>query len=163
MGFHNGPLADESKRQEMASDLMNLFDKCLPMVSDHTSLDSTPNDEYAVLAGHILWDLWHETRENKHFWMGVTFLLYALKLSPSNYSMRFLLIKFFNGSGAIGCSLEIHSGLELKQIQLESLGYLVARHIQTCGYVKDSQSEVNIVARTLSFLGGSYKDVSLLS
>jgi len=143
------------ERCKLVEKLCQLFEDCLPMVKDFTPSEISPNDGYAVLAGHILWDLWNETKEDKFFWKAVVFLNYVLNLSPANYNVRFILMKFFNHVGAVGPSLQVHSGLDLKQIQLDSLGYLISRHLQTCGHFEQAS---HCFTSTLRFFDGNYKD-----
>ena len=61
-------------------------------------------------------------------------------------------------AGAVGPSLQVHNGLDLKQIQLDSLGYLISRHLQTCAHFDQAKEQFN---NTLRFFGGNYKDVSI--
>ena len=70
-------------------------------------------------------------------------------------SLRFLLIKFFNHVGAVGPSQVIHLGLELKHIQLDSLGYLMSHHIMSCGHLNET---AKFFRNTLRFFSGNYKD-----
>ena len=60
-------------------------------------------------------------------------------------------------AGAVGPSLQVHQGLDLKQIQLDSMGYLVSRHLQSCAHFDDAGELFN---STLRFFGGNYKEVS---
>ena len=52
-----------------------------------TPTEIPANDGYALLAGHLLWDLWTETGDDKFFWKAVVFLKYISSLSPANYAM----------------------------------------------------------------------------
>ena len=99
MGMHNSPHASLEERCSLVEALIQLCQDCLPMVKAFTPSEISPNDGYAVLAGHILWDLWNETKEDKFFWKAVVFLSFVIHLSPANYSVRFILIKFFNHVG----------------------------------------------------------------
>ena len=71
------------------------------------------------------------------------------------YIFRFLLIKFYNHIGAVGPSQLVHSGLEIKHIQLDSLGYLMSRHIHSCGHFNEAGKDFR---NTLKFFTGNYKD-----
>ena len=59
--------------------------------------------------------------------------------------------------GAVGPSTQVYNSLDLKQIQLDSLGYLMARHLQSCAHF-DSSSD--LFDNALRFYGGNYKEVS---
>ena len=71
------------------------------------------------------------------------------------FIFRFLLIKFFNHIGAVGPSQVVHMGLELKHIQLDSLGHLMSRHIASCGHFNET---AKYFRNTLRFFTGNYKD-----
>ena len=98
VGTHNSTTPLESRCQ-LAETLCQLFDACLPLIRHLTPTEIPSCDGYALLAGHLLWDLWIETTDDKFFWKAVVFLKYVLTLSPANYSVRFILIKFFNHIG----------------------------------------------------------------
>merc|ERR1711963_18825 len=106
-----------------------MYKTCSQHFTDYSNTVTRPYDNYLVLAGHILWELWHETSEDKYFWTAIINLDQALKISPASYSLRFILIKFLNQSGAVGVSNSFHGGLELKHVQLDSLGYVLSRHV----------------------------------
>ena len=57
----------------------------------------------------------------------------------------------------MGPSTQVYNSLDLKQIQLDSLGYLMARHLQSCAHF-DSSSD--LFDNALRFYGGNYKEVS---
>ena len=95
---------------------------------------------------------------DKYFWTAIINLDQALKTSPASYNLRFLIIKFLNQSGAVGVSNSFHGGLELKHVQLDSLGYVLSRHIQTCGHF---HSTIGLFSSTLKFFNANYKDVCI--
>jgi N-terminal acetyltransferase B complex non-catalytic subunit len=96
-----------------------------------------------------------ETQDDKYMWKAIVQLTNAQKNSGANYQLRFLLIKFFNHIGAVGPSQVIHMGLEIKHIQLDSLGYLMSRHIVSCGHFNET---AKFYRNTLRFFTGNYKD-----
>ena len=153
---HNCSLTE---REKTANELINLHKSCSQNFKDYSSTVTRPYDNYLVLAGHILWELWHETSEDKYFWTAIVNLDQALNQSPASYFLRFVLIKFLNQSGAVEVSNRIHSGLELKHVQLDSLGYVLSRHIQTCGHF---HSTIGLFSSTLKFFNSNYKDVIAL-
>ena len=100
VGKHSSPYASVEERCQLVEKLCRRFEDCLPMAKTFTPSEILPSDGFAVLAGLILWELWTETKEDKFFWKAVVFLSYVLHLSPANYSIRFILMKFFNQTGA---------------------------------------------------------------
>ena len=155
MGRHHS-LSNEEKLQ-LASKLISYYDECCNFFTEYSSTVIRPYDNYMLLACQMYWELWQETSESDLFWKAAVLLINALKTSPASYNLRLLLIKFFNQIGAVGASHHFHAGLELKHVQLDSLGYLLARHIQSCGHFHAS---ISLMSSTLKFFNTNYKEVS---
>ena len=49
----------------------------------------------------------------------------------------------------------VHVGLELKHVQLDSLGHVMSRHMSTCGHFNEAAKHFR---NTLRFFTGNYKD-----
>ena len=88
------------------------FERCQPLVKEHHHTEQRAPDNYLILAAHILWELWVDpdakrddtdgaaaAEHDKYFWKAVVLLEYTLKLSPSNFNARFLLVKLYNQAG----------------------------------------------------------------
>lgn len=82
------------------------YERCQRLVKDYHHTEQRPSDNYLIMAAHILWELWTDPnggddsgKRDMYFWKAVVLLEYLLKLSPSNYNARFLLVKFFNQAG----------------------------------------------------------------
>lgn len=150
-----------AERGAMAAELIKLHKSCSDKFGqNYSSTVVRPYDNYLMLACHILWDLWHESGDDKHFWTGAFELHRALKASPASYNLRFLLIKFLNQSGSVGASNQFHAGLELKHVQNDSLGYVLSRHIQTGGHF---HTTFGMLSTSLKFFNSTYKDVRFIS
>ena len=112
----------------------------------------------------------------RYFWKAVVQLEYARKLSPTNYHILFLLVKFYNQigesikapnvwmqtktrfpQGAVGVSNAVHSVLELKHVQLDSLGHLMSHRIISCFHLRAASEHFS---NSLKFFTSSYRDVS---
>ena len=59
-------------------------------------------------------------------------------------------------AGAVGLSHNVFLGLELKHIQLDSLGYILTRHVSTCAHFN---TQSTLFGNTLKFFTGNYKEV----
>ena len=59
--------------------------------------------------------------------------------------------------GAVGVSHNVYVGLELKHIQLDSLGHVLTRHVPTCAHFT---TQSTLFGNTLKFFTGNYKEVS---
>jgi hypothetical protein len=103
------------ERSHWVEELQSLFESCQPLVKDYASTELRPSDMFVVLAAHILWRLWTETREDKYFWKAVVQLESARKVSASNADVMMLLVKFYNQIG------------EIFQFRLLASSFLLAR------------------------------------
>ena len=59
----------------------------------------------------------------------------------------------------MGAADTVHHNLELKHVQLDSLGYIMSRHYFAQGHFK---AATTVYANTLKFFTGNYKDVSVI-
>lgn len=164
---------------QLIEELQRVFEATQHLTKDCPNTEQRANDTYIILASHLLWDRWTESSNDDYFWKAVVLLEYALKLSPANYQIRLVLIKFYNQvgkklrgrwvnlmptgvafflcvSGAVGAAHTVYSGLEVKHVQLDSLGHLLTRHLITSGHFSTASS---VIASTLKFFSGNYKDV----
>ena len=154
VGKHHS-LSSEEKLQ-LASKLSGFYHECTIHFTDYSTTVIRPYDNYLLLACQMYWEIWQETLENDLFWKAAILLTNALKTSPASYNLRLLLIKFLNQIGAVGASHHFHAGLELKHVQLDSMGYILSRHIQSCGHFHAS---ISLMSSTLKFFNTNYKDV----
>jgi N-terminal acetyltransferase B complex non-catalytic subunit len=82
-------------------------------------------------------------------------LNYLLKHSPSNFHAKLLCLQIFH---ILGCTLgahKIYDSLDIKHVQLDSMGYIHCAHLPSTGIVSLSKP---IYDQTLKFFTTSYKD-----
>ena len=82
-------------------------------------------------------------------------LNYLLRNSPSNFHAKLLCLQIYH---ILGCSLgahKIYASLDVKHIQLDSLGYLHCAHLPITGIISMAKP---IYDATLKFFTASYKD-----
>ena len=99
-GFHHDGSDDE--RVATVDELCRLYIESIKLVDNYSPTEIRPNDFYIALAAQILWQMWTAdvtSSDDKLFWKAVVILQAALKKSPANYHLRFLLIKFLNQAG----------------------------------------------------------------
>jgi N-terminal acetyltransferase B complex non-catalytic subunit len=83
------------------------------------------------------------------------FLNYLLKNSPSNFHAKLLCLQIFH---ILGCTLgahKIYEALDVKHVQLDSMGYLHCAHLPSSGIITLAKP---IYDQTLKFFTASYKD-----
>ena len=157
MGKYNS--LPHAEKFELASELVKVFLECSKEFTEYSPTVIRPFDNYLVLACQMYWDMWQETSDDDLFWDATVLLANALEKSPASYNLRLILIKFLNQVGAVGASQHFHSGLEIKHVQMDSLGYILSRHIQSCGHFHAS---ISLMSSTIKFFTSNYKDVSFL-
>jgi len=87
--------------------------------------ENGPGDELAMLAGHLLLDLYHKENDLRFILDGAVLLEYARLHSKHNFQVKLLLMHFYSLIEAVQAALDIYLELEVKHIQMDSLGYLM--------------------------------------
>lgn len=88
-------------------------------------------DEYLILAAHYVLDRFIEDRSPALLIDLVRLLEYGLLNSAFNYEMKLLLVRAYYQLGAPQRSIALGASLEIKQIQHDSIGYLVTSELET--------------------------------
>ena len=115
-----------------------------------------PNDGYALLAAHLLLDAWNN--DPRILLKCLTLLEKALLVSPANYHLKLLTTRVYTVAGC-GCAAEQHyNTLDVKYIQLDSLGHLLCRPLISMGLPYSASS---ILANTLKFYTTHAREVTL--
>lgn len=86
--------------------------------------DVRHNDPFIILIVEIMNDILLETNEGDYINNAIVVLEYGLGKSPSNHQFKVLLIKLYNLIGVSKGAQTIYELLDVKHVQLDSLGYL---------------------------------------
>ncbi|CAD7093319.1 unnamed protein product [Hermetia illucens] len=119
------------------------------------STDMGPSDPYSLLATHIMYDVAAEEGKSYHLIEAICLLYYVLQNSPSNFHAKLLLLKIYHFLGCGVGAHQIYESLDIKHIQLESMGYLHCALLPATGLVSVAKSVYDV---TLSFFTTSYKE-----
>ncbi|KAG5676038.1 hypothetical protein PVAND_005893 [Polypedilum vanderplanki] len=122
---------------------------------DLLSTDIATSDQYAILAAHVMYDLAIKLNSSERLVETLQFLNYLLRNSPSNFHAKLLCLQIFH---ILGCPLgahKIYDALDVKHVQLDSMGYLHCAHLPLSGINTLSKP---IYDQTLKFFTASYKD-----
>ncbi|XP_055382876.1 phagocyte signaling-impaired protein [Condylostylus longicornis] len=119
------------------------------------STDMGPSDAYALLAANIMFDLTLTEKNSKYLMEAVYLLQYVLKNSPSNFHVKLLLLKSYHYLGCIYGAQQIYDLLDIKHIQLDSMGYLHCALLSQYGHLWAIKS---VYETTLKFFTNSYKE-----
>lgn len=117
--------------------------------------DVRHNDPFVVLIVEMMNDLWLETKDACYLKNALVVLEHALDKSPSNHQFKVLLIKLYNTLGISMAAQKSYDLLDIKHVQLDSMGYLQCWSLVSTGqYFLAS----NIFELTLKFFTSNYKD-----
>jgi len=82
-------------------------------------------------------------------------LNYLLRNSPSNFHAKLLCLQIFHISGCALGAHKIYESLDIKHIQLDSMGYMHCTHLPLTGIISLAKP---LYDQTLKFFTASYKD-----
>ncbi|XP_023344164.1 N-alpha-acetyltransferase 25, NatB auxiliary subunit [Eurytemora carolleeae] len=119
--------------ESIVSGLINRYVACQPLVAHLERTELRPCDGYLVIASHLLWEKWETTRNIRFFLFSCSLLRLGLQYSPSNWQMKFLLIRLCGRAGAGSLCDEVHAGIDVKHIILDTLGWVILRVLFSSG------------------------------
>ncbi|BFF89387.1 phagocyte signaling-impaired protein [Drosophila madeirensis] len=119
------------------------------------STEMGPSDPYALLAANVMYDI--SLRENKsdYLFEALCLLQYVLRNSTSNFHVKLLSLKIYHMFGCLVGAQEMYDYLDIKQIQLDSMGYVHCQLLPLCGRFSGAR---NCYDATLKFFTNSYKE-----
>ncbi|KAJ8977006.1 hypothetical protein NQ317_018376 [Molorchus minor] len=121
------------------------------------STDLGPSDPYALMAAHVLYNLAQTEKSSDSVIIALILLENLLKNSPSNFHAKLLVIRLYH---TLGCGLSAHdmyNNLDVKHLQLDSLGYITLRKVTNDWIVFPVFNSFDL---TLKFFSSNYKDSS---
>ncbi|KAK5638702.1 hypothetical protein RI129_012997 [Pyrocoelia pectoralis] len=119
--------------------------------------DQGPSDPYAILAAHILYDLAELTQSSKPIITALVLLDNLLKNSPCCFNAKLLSIRLFHTIGAGIGAHQMYDILDIKHLQMDSLGYSHCARLPTTGLLTLTAT---LLDSTLKFFSSNYKDSS---
>ncbi|XP_066597306.1 N-alpha-acetyltransferase 25, NatB auxiliary subunit [Prorops nasuta] len=159
LGYHHPPMADLQQQEEIIKRLCSLYEKGNELfpVESRLPTDFCPADTYVILAAHILHQLWVETDEAKFLYGGMALLERALLSSPCNFHIKLLLVRLYLEAGLVGAAQHAYSLLDIKYIQLDSMGHLHTPLLAPLGHLTLAS---DMLDDTTQFFISNYKDSS---
>jgi len=127
-------ISDE-RVDQLVSGLCDRYLATQPLVQHIVSTELRPSDGYLVLAGQLLWEKWINTKEKRFFLQACSMLRLGLLGSPSNWQLMLLLIRFVGRVGAGTLCDEIHTPLDVKNLMLDTLSWVLLRPLAAAGQV----------------------------
>lgn len=122
---------------------------------DQPSTDLGPSDCYALLAAHILYDLSRKADGVDYLIAALALLESLLKNSPANFHAKLLALKFYHMLGDGMGANNMYYSLDIKHLQLDSLGYVHCGRLATTGLFSLCAIHFDTA---LKFFSSNYKD-----
>lgn len=142
---------------KLVAKLATQYDNALSLGKDLQTSDLQHSDPFCVLMIHLLAE--ESTFDDVTLQTLIAILERALKRSPTNHVMKLLLINLYNIAGAVACSNILFEQLDIKHVQLDSLGYLMSTPLLAGGHYCLA---VQLFSSALRFFTVNYKDVSYI-
>lgn len=161
-----------SKHIELADSLVSTYHQTKQFSSHMAATDIRPNDTYLIMAAHNYLAAVNKSLLNKGSLSDKTenefdvcplipkicaILEHGIEVSKANFQLKLLLIKFYNMQGALNVSHGVYDALELKHIQLDTLGHVLALQITDSSHFTHAEEIFNT---TLKFFMANHKDTS---
>lgn len=119
---------------ESMSKLIKLYSRNLKYGKDLPSSDINPSDFYALIGISCVIE---NLLQHKEDTITLIALCYKLKeKSPSNHTIKFILIFLLNSIGAGSLALQVFNSLETKYIQVDTLDYVISRSLGSLGQIQ---------------------------
>ncbi|VVC35507.1 Hypothetical protein CINCED_3A005317 [Cinara cedri] len=155
IGIHD--LMDTEKKLNLADHFLRCYHKCEIFNNSNRSSEMMANDTFVIMMAHLMYDIWVENNRLTYIREAIVVLEYAFALSPSNFHIKLLLLKFYHMLGASDASNIAYINLEIKNTQLDSLGYLHTFQMFNEGRF---QIASKLYSTTVRFFSHNYREVA---
>ncbi|EDW59652.1 phagocyte signaling-impaired protein [Drosophila virilis] len=119
------------------------------------STEMGPSDPYALLAANVMYDISMREHKSDQLFEALCLLQYVLRNSTSNFHIKLLSLKIYHMFGCMVGAQEMYDYLDIKQIQLDSMGYVHCNLLPLSGRFSGVR---NCYDTTLKFFTNSYKE-----
>ncbi|XP_053986052.1 N-alpha-acetyltransferase 25, NatB auxiliary subunit [Hylaeus anthracinus] len=136
-GFHQSPNVGINEQKQLVERLCKLYEKGneLCPIQERLPTDFCPADSYILLATHLLHELWYSTSDASYLYRAMAILERGLVSSPANFHLKILLVRIYLEAGLVGSADHVFTLLDVKHIQLDSLGHLHAPLLAPLGHL----------------------------
>ncbi|XP_065334806.1 N-alpha-acetyltransferase 25, NatB auxiliary subunit isoform X1 [Cloeon dipterum] len=148
-----------------SEDKISLVKELLRRYDHGASIDQVANptdfpihDAYVLIASHILHEMSINEQKEDKLVEAAAILEHALNHSPSNFHFKLLLLKIYSMIGAGNAAQSTYELLDIKHMQLDSLGWLHCAHLSSTGLVSLASAHCEAA---LKFFSANYSDQSL--
>ncbi|XP_050544886.1 N-alpha-acetyltransferase 25, NatB auxiliary subunit isoform X2 [Daktulosphaira vitifoliae] len=155
VGLHDQLNIDQ--KLNLADRLLKCYHRCEVFNNNQRSSEIMANDTFVVMMAHVLYDIWVESNKLAYIKEAIVVLEYAFSLSPSNFHIKLLLLKYYHMLGASDASNTAYTNLEIKNTQLDSLGYLHTFQVYSEGRFQNASK---LYSSTVRFFSHNYREVA---
>ncbi|XP_015437860.1 PREDICTED: N-alpha-acetyltransferase 25, NatB auxiliary subunit [Dufourea novaeangliae] len=136
-GMHHSPNVGTNEQKQLVERLCELYEKGneLCPIQERLPTDFCPADSYILLASDLLHELWCDTDEASYLYRAMSILERGLLSSPANFYIKIILVRIYLEAGLVGAADNIFTSLDVKHIQLDSLGHLHAPLLAPLGHL----------------------------
>ena len=126
---------DAAERRSWVNELLVRYQEGLPLGDSLPDTDLQIVDPYALLAANLLIDEYDATSSEETLLQAAAVLATALSNSQHNIQARLLLVKVYGLLGAAGAAMDMWKGSGIKQIHLDSCGWVLLDALLPLGAV----------------------------
>jgi N-terminal acetyltransferase B complex non-catalytic subunit len=130
-GCHRNLTLD--KKRELVLLCKHLYREGLKLARGVPDTDTKPADFFVILAVHLLIEIYVDAREWAVLWQAILLLEHARSNKSTNSQVLLLLMKLYGYIGAAEGITDIFEALNVKHLQMETLGYIPLRYLQASG------------------------------
>ncbi|XP_059486390.1 N-alpha-acetyltransferase 25, NatB auxiliary subunit [Neocloeon triangulifer] len=143
------------RKISLVKDLLRRYDHGASLEKDVNPTDFPVHDAYALIACHILQEISFDKNQEDKLVEAAAILEHALSLSPSNFHFKLLLLRIYTLVGGGSASQSIFEIIDIKHMQLDSLGWLHCATLSSTGllYLASAHCEA-----ALKFFTANHKD-----
>lgn len=145
------------EREAVVADLLVRYDTITPLGKDLKETEWQFSDPYAMLVTQNLYHLYNESGDASYLHRSAVMLERAIAASKHNAQLRLLAVKVFVLLGAVEKAEEHWKACDVKQIQLDSIGYIMTDHIMYLGALPSTET---LYSRTNNFFINTNREFS---
>ncbi|KAI7906285.1 N-acetyltransferase B complex non catalytic subunit-domain-containing protein [Cokeromyces recurvatus] len=119
LGLHSA--VDVKEALEIVNTLWCEYQNALPLGEGLEKTEMQYGDEFAILASHLLVDLYHQYKESSYLIQAISLLELALTKSIYNFQIKLILVRMYTLLGVYQRPFEIYRTMEIKQIQFDTM------------------------------------------
>lgn len=152
-------LNQSSRSLDSFGKLVKLYFDNLKYGEGLPSSDINPSDFYALVAISCIFE---QLNDHKEYIMPLVNLCYTCSnRSPSNHTIKLLLVILLNSVGAISPSLKLFKSLDTKYIQTDTLSYIITRRFNSTGKVVVANTFTKASSKFYSRTGRDTNDFTI--